>query len=258
MGADPSGGLLARRSDQRRDDAATGDGSRARVREDSLVLAAGEPDPDAIEPSVAGQPLDDRAGHRLRGIGRREQPADGELPGRLDGATLGLGGALAPESGQAPDGDRHDQDEDEVEQLARVGNHERQARLGEQDVVDEERDDGRAERGGRSGHGSDDDDDDEIDRRGIGDPGPLLEDGDHDRSDGDRPDGERDDGRRDAGRPQRCQPLDHAGLHRGDGTSGRVGGTKRQVGTAGYTKVRLGATPTPLIRSATQRAGPYP
>ena len=39
---------------------------------------------------------------------------------------------------------------------------------------------------------------------------------------------------------------------------GSVAATDPPVGTAGYTKVRLGATPPPLIRSATQRAGPYP
>ena len=190
MGADPAGRLLARGPDQRGDDAAAGDGTRARVREDALVLAAGEADPDAFQPGVAGQPLDDRAGHRFRRVGRREQAADGELPGRLDRSSIGLRGALAPECGQAPDGERHDQDEDEVEQLDRVGHDERQSGFGEQDVVDQERDDRRAEGGGRAGHRSDDDDDDEIDRRGVGDPGPLLEDRDHDRPDGDRPDGQ--------------------------------------------------------------------
>ena len=123
-----------------------GTGPGARVGEDPLAPAAGEADPDAVEPGVAGQPLDDRAGDRLRRVGRREQPADREQPGRLDRSSVGLGGALAPERGQAPDGERHDQDEHEVEQLARVGHDERQAGLGEQDVVDEERDDGRAER----------------------------------------------------------------------------------------------------------------
>ena len=160
----------------------------AGVGQDPFPRSALELDPDTGETGFAGEPVDDRTGDLLGAVGGGQQPADREQPGRLDGAPVRLGGTLTTECGEAPDGQRDDEDEHEVEQFARVGDREREARLGEEQVVDEERGDGRDDRRDRAADRPDDDHRHEVDRRGIGDLGRLFEDGDDERAERDRDD----------------------------------------------------------------------
>ena len=139
VGADPARRLVAGRSHERGHDRGRRRRPGARVGQDPLPRAAIEHDPDPLEAGIAGEPFDDRAGDRLGALGRRQEAADGELAGRLDRPAIRLGGTLPTERGEAADGEGDDEDEHEVEQLARVGDREREARLGEQQVVDEER-----------------------------------------------------------------------------------------------------------------------
>ncbi len=162
VGADPACRLVAGRSDERGDDRGGRWRSVARVGQDPLPGAAIEHDPDSPESGIAGDPLDDGAGDRLGAVGRCQQSADGELAGRLDRPPVRLGGTLPTECGEPADGEGDDEDQDEVEQLARVGDREREARLGEQQVVDQERRDGRDDRG----HGPAERPDDDHRRRG--------------------------------------------------------------------------------------------
>ena len=178
MGADPARGLVAGRPDERGDDRGGRQRSVAGVGQDPLPAAALEHDPDPLETGFAGEPFDDRAGDRLGAVGGRQQSADREQAGRLDRPPVRLGGTLPTECREAADGERDDEDQDEVEQLARVGDREREARLGEQQVVDEERGDGRDDRRHGPAERPDDDHRHEVDRRGVGDLGHLFEDGD--------------------------------------------------------------------------------
>ena len=161
----------------------------AGVGQDPFPSRALELDPDTGESGFAGESVDDRTGDLLGAVGGGQQPADREQAGRLDRAPVRLGGTLTTERGEAPDGQRDDEDEHEVEQLARVGDREREAWLREEQVVDEERGDGRDDRRDRAPDRPDDDHRHEVDRRGIGDLGRLFEDGDDERAERDRDDG---------------------------------------------------------------------
>ena len=141
---------------------------------------------------------------------RRQQSADGELAGRLDRPPVRLGRALPTECRESADGEGDDQDQDEVEQLARVGDREREARLGEQQVIDQERRDGRDDRGHGPAEGADNDHPDEVDGRGIGDLGDLFEDGDDQRADGDHGDGHDGHAERSNGSPERRSGSGHS------------------------------------------------
>ena len=68
---------------------------------------------------------------------------------------------------QASDDERDEQEQHEVQQLPRVGDDDREARLGEQEVIDEERRDGRQDGWDRAGEGTGRHDRDEIDGRRI-------------------------------------------------------------------------------------------
>ncbi len=188
VSADPSGGLVAWRPDQRGHDRGGWQRPVARVGQDPFASRALELDPDTGESGFAGEPVNDRTGDFLGAVGGGQQPANREQAGRLDGASVRLGGTLTTERGEAPDRQRDDEDEHEVEQFARVGDRERETRLREEQVVDEERGDGRDDRRDRTPDRPDDDHRHEVDRRGIGDLGRLFEDGDDERAERDRDD----------------------------------------------------------------------
>ena len=134
-----------------------------RTRVVTIVVAGSGPDPVSARtcsrpPALERRPRRGRAPRRapggrrsasatdVVGLGGRQQPADGEDAGRLGRPAVGLGRALAPERREPPDREGDDEDEDEIEQLGRVGDDEREAGLREQEVVDEERDERGRER----------------------------------------------------------------------------------------------------------------
>ena len=153
-------------------------------------------DPDTGEPGFASEPVDDRACDLPGAVGGGQQATDREQAGRLDRAPVRLGGTLATECREAPDSQRDDENEHEVEQLAGVGDREREAWLGEEQVVDEERGDRRDDSRDRAPDRADDDHRHEVDRRGVGDLGRLFEDGDDERAERDRDDGHEGDAER--------------------------------------------------------------
>ena len=262
MGADPARRLVARRPDQRGHDRRGSGWARRRCRPGSA--RAGRRRARSRRGRVR------RRGPAARRSRRRPPPcvsavASSRLTANSPVASTARRSASAarsrPSAARRPTASATIRTRTRLSSSLGSATAEREAGFGEQEVVDEERDDGRDDRR-RSCRPTDP----TIDHRRRGRP-PRRR---GSRSPASRmamtsvPTRDRDDGERarrdgdDAGRPQRRQPLDDPGLHRRDGTSGRRGGTKRQVGTSGYTKVRLGGTPPSLIRSATQRAGPYP
>ena len=108
--------------------------------------------------------------------------ADREQRGRLRGASGGFAGSLLAESSQASDDDRDEQEEQQVKPLARVRDREAEPRLGEDEVVDEERRDRGPERRPEAVAQAGDHDWDEVDGRGVLQAdGRAFEEGDHSR-----------------------------------------------------------------------------
>ena len=154
-------------------------------------FGAGRPghDPDALEAGRLAHPRRD-LGRGLRGRRcGRQRSTEGEQRARLGRPPRGFVGAFALRRHETTHGQGHEQEQDEVEHLARIRDHEREPGFGEQEVVRHERGDGGDDGRDRAGQRTDDDDRDEVDGRGVVDPdGVALEDRDGRGRDGDRAD----------------------------------------------------------------------
>ncbi len=149
-----------------------------------------ERDPDPLHGGLLAQDAGDRRQDRRRGFAGGQLPADPEQRTRL---AFPRPGDLRPRSlerGQLTDHDRDEQEQNEVQPLARVGDGEGEDRMDVQEVVQQERRDGRDDRAPRPGDEGDGDHGREVDRGGVRDPDVLLEEtdrhgGDRQRRDGD-------------------------------------------------------------------------
>jgi hypothetical protein len=143
-------------------------------------------DPDPVHRRPVEQDSGDRRQRHRRRRRGRQRPTDAEQGGRLVEAPLCLGRPVGLLAGEPADRDADGQEQDEIDPLARVDDGQREPRLDEQDVVEEERDhrdhDARA-----CPVGGPDDDRDEVDGGRVRDvERRCLDEGDRDRREGER------------------------------------------------------------------------
>ena len=220
VGPDPPGWLLARRSGKGRGERRGRQGRAGpRVGEHAGPAALLRHDPGPLQAGIRHEARHDPGTGRLEVRCRHEQAADREQRGRFGRATCGLLGPLRAERRQPADDDRHEQEQQQVEPLPRVGDDEAEPRLREDDVVHEERDDRRPERSPQPEAEPRDDDRDEVDGRCVVEPdGRALEQCDDERRGADRGCGDED--------PDRELPARRAGeagrsMSRGSARAGR-------------------------------------
>ena len=152
------------------------------VGEDPFGGAGPGDDPHAIERRRIPHALRDvRCGFRGRGR-RGERPAEREERVGLGGPLGGLLCSCVLDGDETADDEPDEQEQDEVEHLAWIGDGDAEPWLGEEDVVGEERRERGHDRRDGACEGSRRDDGDEVDGRRVLDPEEVpLEDGDHER-----------------------------------------------------------------------------
>ena len=154
----------------------------ARVGERPLGAALLDDAPDAVHAGARDQAPGDGRERRVRVV-RRERARDRVERRGLGGAGLGLRRPVRADTREPPDDEGDEQEQHEVEPLGRVRDDEREPRLGEQEVVDDERRDRGDDAGRGAQPGGDDDHGDEVDRRAVDLTGDGLDDGDGDGRD---------------------------------------------------------------------------
>ena len=125
MGADPVRRLVAWRSHEvRRDARGRRRGTLPGVGEEPLGAGGPGEDPDAVHARRATHPFRDLPGGLSGRCRRRQRSTEGEQGVGFLGSAGGLVGAGVLGRDEPPDGERHEQEQHEIEHLARVGDGE--------------------------------------------------------------------------------------------------------------------------------------
>ena len=145
--ANPSCGFVTGRPDERAEHRARRDRhGGVRVGHDRLASVIADRDPHPSKAGIGRQAACELGRGLVGRIGGREQAAHREQARRLPRPRVGLLGSPVLDGDEPPDRDGDEQEEQQVEPLAGVADHEREARLGQQEVVGEERDERRRDR----------------------------------------------------------------------------------------------------------------
>ena len=144
---------------------------------DPLTRVVGaDPDLDAVHMRLVDQHARELGQHLGRRLARRERAADAEQRVRLALACLCVARAAALERRELADDDAHEQQQDDAQVLARVGDRERVARVDEQEVVEQERGDGADNRSGSATDDGRGHDRDKVDGGRVGTLSPWRRD----------------------------------------------------------------------------------
>ena len=121
----PSRGLIAGRANEGREDGARRDlGAGRRVGDDALPSRLAYGDPDTAKACIGRQPPGKVGGGLIRRVGGGEEPAHREEARRLARTGVSLLGPMVLEGDQAADGDGDEEEQQQVEPLARVADDE--------------------------------------------------------------------------------------------------------------------------------------